>query len=214
MTPGMTLFRIAGLQTVWAVAEVPEAQAARLRARPEGQGDAAGGCVADVRRRAEGNPAGGQHLDANAQGTVRGRQPRRATDAGDAAAAGRRRAAERAPGGVVGSGDPHRQARGRHRAQRAGRVRAARRLARRRLRRRCRGRRRPERRRPGGRERTVPHRLRGALALRARQHERAGFSSGRIDAGQRRQRRSTTRKARSKARRPTRSRSRTARSRR
>jgi len=30
VTPGMTLFRIAGLQTVWAVAEVPEAQAARL----------------------------------------------------------------------------------------------------------------------------------------------------------------------------------------
>ena len=31
VTPGMTLFRIAGLQTVWAVADVPEAQAARLR---------------------------------------------------------------------------------------------------------------------------------------------------------------------------------------
>ena len=30
VTPGTTLFRIAGLQTVWAVAEVPEAQAARL----------------------------------------------------------------------------------------------------------------------------------------------------------------------------------------
>ena len=30
VTPGMTLFRIAGLDTVWAVAEVPEAQAARL----------------------------------------------------------------------------------------------------------------------------------------------------------------------------------------
>jgi membrane fusion protein, copper/silver efflux system len=30
VTPGMTLFRIAGLQTVWAVAEVPEAQALRL----------------------------------------------------------------------------------------------------------------------------------------------------------------------------------------
>jgi len=30
VTPGVTLFRIAGLQTVWAVAEVPEAQAARL----------------------------------------------------------------------------------------------------------------------------------------------------------------------------------------
>ncbi len=30
VTPGLTLFRIAGLQTVWAVAEVPEAQAARL----------------------------------------------------------------------------------------------------------------------------------------------------------------------------------------
>lgn len=30
VTPGMTLFRIAGLETVWAVAEVPEAQAARL----------------------------------------------------------------------------------------------------------------------------------------------------------------------------------------
>jgi Cu(I)/Ag(I) efflux system membrane fusion protein len=30
VTPGMTLFRIAGLATVWAVAEVPEAQAARL----------------------------------------------------------------------------------------------------------------------------------------------------------------------------------------
>jgi Cu(I)/Ag(I) efflux system membrane fusion protein len=30
ITPGMTLFRIAGLQKVWAVAEVPEAQAARL----------------------------------------------------------------------------------------------------------------------------------------------------------------------------------------
>ena len=30
VTPGMTLFRIAGLQTVWAVAEVPEAQAVRL----------------------------------------------------------------------------------------------------------------------------------------------------------------------------------------
>ncbi|NUZ08904.1 efflux RND transporter periplasmic adaptor subunit [Piscinibacter koreensis] len=31
VSPGMTLFRIAGLQTVWAVAEVPEAQAARLQ---------------------------------------------------------------------------------------------------------------------------------------------------------------------------------------
>jgi Cu(I)/Ag(I) efflux system membrane fusion protein len=31
VTPGMTLFRIAGLETIWAVAEVPEAQAARLR---------------------------------------------------------------------------------------------------------------------------------------------------------------------------------------
>jgi membrane fusion protein, copper/silver efflux system len=30
VTPGMTLFRIAGLETVWAVAEVPEAQMARL----------------------------------------------------------------------------------------------------------------------------------------------------------------------------------------
>ena len=30
VTPGVSLFRIAGLQTVWAVAEVPEAQAARL----------------------------------------------------------------------------------------------------------------------------------------------------------------------------------------
>jgi Cu(I)/Ag(I) efflux system membrane fusion protein len=33
VTPGMTLFRIAGLETVWAVAEVPEAQAARLTRR-------------------------------------------------------------------------------------------------------------------------------------------------------------------------------------
>jgi len=31
VTPGMTLFRIAGLETVWAVAEVPEAHASRLR---------------------------------------------------------------------------------------------------------------------------------------------------------------------------------------
>src|SRR6185369_14889595 len=31
VTPGMTLFRIAGLETVWAVADVPEAQASRLR---------------------------------------------------------------------------------------------------------------------------------------------------------------------------------------
>ena len=30
VTPGMTLFRIAGLQKVWAVAEIPEAQAVRL----------------------------------------------------------------------------------------------------------------------------------------------------------------------------------------
>ena len=30
VTPGMTLFRIAGLETVWAVADVPEAQAVRL----------------------------------------------------------------------------------------------------------------------------------------------------------------------------------------
>jgi Cu(I)/Ag(I) efflux system membrane fusion protein len=30
VTPGMTLFRIAGLETVWAVADVPEAQASRL----------------------------------------------------------------------------------------------------------------------------------------------------------------------------------------
>jgi Cu(I)/Ag(I) efflux system membrane fusion protein len=30
ITPGMTLFRIAGLETVWAVAEIPEAQAAQL----------------------------------------------------------------------------------------------------------------------------------------------------------------------------------------
>ncbi|MCA0177159.1 MAG: efflux RND transporter periplasmic adaptor subunit [Proteobacteria bacterium] len=30
VSPGMTLFRIAGLETVWAVAEVPEAQATRL----------------------------------------------------------------------------------------------------------------------------------------------------------------------------------------
>ena len=31
VSPGMTLFRIAGLDTVWAVADVPEAQASRLR---------------------------------------------------------------------------------------------------------------------------------------------------------------------------------------
>ncbi|MGK6306167.1 efflux RND transporter periplasmic adaptor subunit [Variovorax sp. DT-64] len=31
VTPGMTLFRIAGLQKVWAVAEIPEVQAVRLR---------------------------------------------------------------------------------------------------------------------------------------------------------------------------------------
>jgi membrane fusion protein, copper/silver efflux system len=31
VTPGMTLFRIAGLEKVWAVAEVPEAQAVRLK---------------------------------------------------------------------------------------------------------------------------------------------------------------------------------------
>ena len=31
VTPGMTLFRIAGLETVWAVADIPEAQALRLR---------------------------------------------------------------------------------------------------------------------------------------------------------------------------------------
>jgi Cu(I)/Ag(I) efflux system membrane fusion protein len=30
VSPGMTLFRIAGLERVWAVAEVPEAQAVRL----------------------------------------------------------------------------------------------------------------------------------------------------------------------------------------
>ena len=30
VSPGMTLFRIAGLEKVWAVAEVPEAQAVRL----------------------------------------------------------------------------------------------------------------------------------------------------------------------------------------
>lgn len=30
VSPGMTLFRIAGLETVWAVAEIPEAQAVRL----------------------------------------------------------------------------------------------------------------------------------------------------------------------------------------
>ncbi len=33
VAPGMTLFRIAGLDTVWAVADVPEAQALRLRPR-------------------------------------------------------------------------------------------------------------------------------------------------------------------------------------
>ncbi|MBU2408126.1 MAG: efflux RND transporter periplasmic adaptor subunit, partial [Gammaproteobacteria bacterium] len=31
VTPGMTLFRIAGLEKVWAVAEIPEAQAVRLK---------------------------------------------------------------------------------------------------------------------------------------------------------------------------------------
>jgi Cu(I)/Ag(I) efflux system membrane fusion protein len=33
VTPGMTLFRIAGLETVWVVAEIPEAQAVRLARR-------------------------------------------------------------------------------------------------------------------------------------------------------------------------------------
>jgi Cu(I)/Ag(I) efflux system membrane fusion protein len=45
VTPGMTLFRIAGLEKVWAVAEIPEAQAVRLararRSRQLLQADAA-----------------------------------------------------------------------------------------------------------------------------------------------------------------------------
>ncbi len=47
VTPGMTLFRVAGLEKVWAVAEIPEAQAVRLTPGPEGQSRAAGRCLPD-----------------------------------------------------------------------------------------------------------------------------------------------------------------------
>ena len=65
-SPGMTLFRIAGLQTVWAVAEVPEAQAARLVRGQKVKATLQADAVPDVRRRAEGDPAAGQRHDADA----------------------------------------------------------------------------------------------------------------------------------------------------
>ena len=95
-------------------------------ARPEGQGDAPGRSIADVRGRAEGDPSRGQQRDAHAQGEVRGRQPGRQAGARNAAAPGGRRAAGRSPGRAVGSGHPYRQARGRDPAQRRRSLRAAR----------------------------------------------------------------------------------------
>ena len=198
---GMTLFRIAGLR---------DRLGGRRGARGAGgRGSCAGQKVkatlqADPSQTFEGElkeilPEVSSD-DANAQGTVRGRQPRRQADAGDAAAARRRRAAERAPGRAVGSRHPHRQARGRHRAQRAGWLRTARRVL---------GAdfgddvevaRRAERRRPGRRQRTVPHRLGSALALGARQHGApASAAAASTAARQRRTAASTTPKARSKA---------------
>ena len=79
--PGMTLFRIAGLEKVWAVAEVPEAQAVRLTRGQKVKAVLQADASPDVRRRAEGNPAAGQRQHPHAAGPLRGRQQGRQADA-------------------------------------------------------------------------------------------------------------------------------------
>ena len=81
VSPGMTLFRIAGLEKVWAVAEVPEAQAVRLARGQKVKAVLQADAVADLRRRAEGNPAAGQREHPHAAGALRGRQQGRQADA-------------------------------------------------------------------------------------------------------------------------------------
>ena len=138
-TPGMTLFRIAGLEKVWAVAEVPEAQAVRLARGQKVKAVLQADAVADLRRRAEGDPAAGQREHAHAAGALRGRQQGGKLTPGMLLRLQVAGPSSSAPGRAVRGRHPHRHARGRHRAQGRGRVRAARGHARRRPRRRARG---------------------------------------------------------------------------
>ena len=81
VSPGMTLFRIAGLEKVWAVAEVPEAQAVRLTRGQKVKAVLQADASQTLRRRAEGDPAAGQREHAHAAGALRGRQQGRQADA-------------------------------------------------------------------------------------------------------------------------------------
>ena len=169
VNPGMTLFRIAGLETVWAVAEVPEVRAVRL---VRGQKVKAT-LQADPSQTFEGEL---KEILPEVSSATRTLKARFEVDnkagklvPGNAAAPCGRRAAGRSAGRAVGSGHPYRQARGRDPARRRRSLRAARGRARGRLRRRRRDRLRPRRRRSGGRERPIPDRLRGAPARGARQ---------------------------------------------
>ena len=184
VTPGTTLFRIAGLQTVWAVAEVPEAQAARLvrgqKVKATLQADSSQTFEGELKeilpevststrtlkaRFEVDNRAGRLTPGMLLRLAVAGPQSERLVVSSEAVIRTGKRAVvivRNAQGGFeprdvslgVDFGDDVEVITG------------------------------PARRRPGGRERTVPHRFRGALALGPRHHERAGFGSGRIDAGQ------------------------------
>ena len=81
VSPGMTLFRIAGLENVWAVAEVPEVQAVRLSRGQKVKAMLQADAFADVPGLAEGDPAAGEREHAHAAGALRGRQQGRQADA-------------------------------------------------------------------------------------------------------------------------------------
>ena len=74
---GATLFRINGLATVWANAEVPESQSGAAAPGREGAGQKPGRAGRDVRRHGAGHPAGSQPGDAHAEGAAGVGEPAR-----------------------------------------------------------------------------------------------------------------------------------------
>ena len=126
VSPGMTLFRIAGLEKVWAVAEIPEAQAVRLQRGQKVtavlQADASQTFNGELKEILPQVSANTRTLQARVE--VDNRAGR--VDAGHAAAPAGGRPCRVAAGGAGRSCDPHRPAGGRHRSQGRRPLRAAR----------------------------------------------------------------------------------------
>ena len=175
--PGATLFRISGLGTVWADADVPESQSALLRPGTAVEARAASAAGDDVPGPGAGAAAARRRRHAHRQGAHRARQP-----AGPAAAGHVRHheLRDRARAGAAGAergGDPHRPAQRGDGGRGRRRVPAGRRRDRRRGRRPDRGAARTAGRPAGGGVGPVPARLGGQPARHRRPH--GGLAGGR-----------------------------------